>query len=60
MWANMLSEGSNDEKAKALYHILQTGSGGSDYITASDKEFLAGFPMLIDTVVRMPMEAIGD
>ena len=60
IWANMLSVGSNDEKAKSLYHIFQTGSGGADRITAEDKEFIAGLPMLINTVVRMPMEACGD
>lgn len=44
----MLCQGSAEEKAKCLYHILQQGSGGAEVISPDDKEFLAGLPMLIN------------
>ena len=53
-------QGSNEVKAKILYHILQAGAVGNDEIAATDKDFEPGFVMLLDIAVRYPCEAIDD
>ena len=60
LFANMMCKGSDVEKAKTLYHILQTGSGGSDSIANNDKEFLYGVKMWVHEVVQTPCVELKD
>jgi hypothetical protein len=52
--------GSKEVKAKILYHVLQAGAGGSEFIAANDKDFEPGLNLLIDIAVRYPCKAIED
>jgi enolase len=58
--AMLQCKGSNEVKAKILYHVLQAGAGGAEFISATDKDFEPGLNLLLDIAVRYPCKAIED